>query len=195
MRKWAIATFIFGIIGVLQLLLVPMIKMEYSDYFGPDFEGIVYVYFNGRVKIISIVEGVRDVFTTGSLFWDDMLGLTYPGYIIALNIIGIVLFLLAALFKIIYHDKEDRRISGGIMLTGSICGLLGAIFYSDFGNDLIRVIVEPVPRYFIGYYTNIGFFSGCIIISIIFLVFGFIKPFSDEKDLWENPDKIKNLMD
>lgn len=194
MKNWSIGVLIFTILGVLQLCLVPMMRLDYTEDLGPEFEETTFrIYFDGRVKYFQVIEDQSETFTFGSFFWKDILGVSYPPYILALTITGFVLFGAANIYKII-NENEDRRISSAVMIVGSVIGLVGAILYRDFGNALKSALEDPAPHLFYGYYINIGFFALCIVIAIIFQISSFFKPFSDEKDIWEEPEKLSNLL-
>lgn len=190
MRKWLIVVVVFTILGVLQLCFVPMMRLDYTEELGPEFDGSTFrVFFDGRVKFTQVIDDETQTFVFGSFFWKDILGVYYPPYILALTIIGFVLFGATTLFKIL-NEKEDRRISSAIMIVGGITGLIGAILYRDFGYALMNALLEPAPHLYYGYYINIGFFALCIVIALVVQVLSFFKPISDEKDIWDDPEKI-----
>ncbi|MFW9922214.1 MAG: hypothetical protein ACFFDW_02885 [Candidatus Thorarchaeota archaeon] len=194
MRKWLIVVVVFTILGVLQLCFVPMMRLDYTEEIGSEFDGTTFrVFFDGRVKYTLVIENVSQTVVFGSFFWKDLLGVYYPPYILALSIFGFVLFSATTLYKII-NEKEDRRISSAIMIAGGIIGLVGAILYRDFGYALMNALAQPEPNFYYGYYINIGFFVICIVIAIIFQVLSFFKPFSEEKDLFDEPEKLRDLL-
>jgi len=181
MRKFSIPLAILGIVGLLFVAFVPFVVMSLPDEkFGTE-EGHIWIYFNGKVKIVELLPDEKVTTGTDSSYW-GFTGVNYGQYIMALIIIGACLFLVAGAYKTINPQREDRRISAAIMLIGGVTGLGGTLLYMIFINNLMSYFLYDTLLYYYGFYGAIGIFSLYIILGIVLLIQGILKPYQDFTD-------------
>ena len=181
MRKFSIPLVILGIVGLLFVSFVPFMVMSLPDEkFGTE-EGHIWIYFNGRVKIVELQSDENITTRTDSSYW-EFTEVKYGQHILALIIGGACLFLVGGAYKVINPLKEDRRISAAMMLIGGVVSLGGTLLFMIFVNNLINYFVYDTILYYYGFYGALGIFSLYIIIGIVFLIQAFLKPYQDLTD-------------
>ena len=181
MRKLSITLAILGIAGLLFVAFVPFMVMSLPDEkFGTE-EGHIWIYFNGRVKIVELLPGEKVTSNFDSSYW-GFTGVNYGQYILVLIIAGACLFLVGGAYKVINPMKEDRRISAALMLIGGLAGLGGTLLIMIFINGLSSYFDTETILYYYGFYGALGIFSLYTLIGIILLIQGFIKPYREFVD-------------
>jgi len=181
MRKFSIPLAILGIAGLLFVSFVPFMVMSLPDEkFGTE-KGHIWIYFNGRVKIVELPLDEKITTKTDSSYW-EFTGVRYGQYILALIISGACLFLVAGAYKVINPLKEDRRISAALMLIGGVVSLGGTLLFRTFVNSLMSYFVYDPMLYYYGFYGALGIFSLYILIGIALLIQALLKPYQDLTD-------------
>lgn len=181
MRKFSIPLAILGIAGLLFVSFVPFMVMSLPDEkFGTE-DGHIWIYFNGRVKIVELPPDEKIITKTDSSYW-EFTGVRYGQYILALIIGGASLFLVAGAYKVINPLKEDRRISASLMLIGGVVSLGGTLLFMIFVNNLMSYFLYDPILYYYGFYGALGIFSLYILIGIALLIQALLKPYQDLTD-------------
>ncbi|MBK5113510.1 MAG: hypothetical protein KGD59_11325 [Candidatus Heimdallarchaeota archaeon] len=181
MRKLSITLAILGIAGLLFVAFVPFMVMSLPDEkFGIE-EGHIWIYFNGRIKIVELLPGENVTTNTDSSYW-DFTGVKYGQHILALIVAGSCLFLVGGAYKVINPMREDRRISAALMLFGGVVGLGGTLLIMTFVNNLANYFVLDTILYYYGFYGALGIFGLYVLVGIVLLIQGFIKPFREFVD-------------
>ena len=176
MRKLSITLAILGIAGLLFVAFVPFMVMSLPDEkFGTE-KGHIWIFFNGRVKIVELLPGENVTSNFDSSYW-GFTGVIYGQYILVLIIAGACLFLVGGAYKVINPRREDRRISAALMLIGGLAGLGGTLLIMTFVNNLASYFTLDTILYYYGFYGSLGIFSVYIIVGIVLLILGFIKPY------------------
>lgn len=175
MRKLSITLAILGIAGLLFIAFVPFMVMSLPDEkFGAE-KGHIWIFFNGRVKIVELLPGENVTSNFDSSYW-GFTGVNYGQYVLALIVAGASLFLVGGAYKAINPMKEDRRISAAFMLIGGLVGLGGTLLIMTFVNSLSSYFVTETILYYYGFYGSLAIFSVYIIIGIVLLIQAVIKP-------------------
>lgn len=181
MRKLSIPLTILGIAGLLFVAFVPFMVMSLpEEKFGSE-EGHIWIYFNGRVKIVELPPDEKITTETDSSYW-EFTEVKYSQYILALIIGGTCIFLVAGVYKVINPLREDRRISAAMMLIGGVVSLGGTLLYMTFVNNLMSYFIYETILYYYGFYGALGIFSLYILIGIVLLIQALLKPYQDLTD-------------
>ncbi|MFW9925075.1 MAG: hypothetical protein ACFFDW_17510, partial [Candidatus Thorarchaeota archaeon] len=148
------------LISIASFLLVTLLPfcVFYETYAGID--SYLFTYFNGRLKWIDIEDGVRSTMT----YNPNWLGI-FPLEIWLLMIIGLGIVLLASVYKLIAHDREDKKITSIMVFIGGILGLIGVILFPiNYYNSYVGVYM--VTQLIYGFYIAIVIFSIHILLGI-----------------------------
>ncbi len=181
MRILPITLSILGIAGLLFVAFVPFLVMSLPDEKFTTENGHIWIYFNGRAKTVEELPGETVKTSYDSNFW-NFTGVEFGQYILALIIAGACLFLVGGVYKTINPLREDRRISAALMLIGGLAALGGTLLYMLFTNNLRSYFDLDTILYYYGFYGALGIFSLYILIGLVLLIQGFIKPYKDYID-------------
>lgn len=198
---------IFSAIAASNYLLLMIIPfMIYKDDESSTYVYIVRIFLDGRIQMIDILDGVKDVEFghMANLFTDG-----YPTYITVLAIVGLTIVMLAFIQKIFVYTRASQIYTNSMIIGGSALGLFSLLGYMRYGNQVITdlyISVDDKATYSAGMYIN------CLLFAIYLGVgiYLFIKitpkdstksrgseyiPQMIEHDLYESDSAIGEVLD